>query len=88
MEPPSRTWINLKPFEGLFNWTMTYRRDSDVYTPYGHLILKEKIELLDGGGDGNMRAAVPGILGGSADTTKAPKNISEHTITHTHDSPK
>ncbi|ODN00235.1 Alpha-(1,3)-fucosyltransferase C [Orchesella cincta] len=41
MEAPVHTWINLKPFEGLFNWTMTYRRDSDVYIPYGRLKTKQ-----------------------------------------------
>lgn len=44
METPDRTSVNLKPFEGLFNWTMTYRRDSDVYTPYGRLIPKSEVE--------------------------------------------
>lgn len=49
MEAPVHTWINLKPFEGLFNWTMTYRRDSDVYIPYGRLLprKKEKTAIAD-----------------------------------------
>ncbi|XP_072563922.1 alpha-(1,3)-fucosyltransferase 7-like [Paramormyrops kingsleyae] len=29
---------NLRPYGGLFNWTMTYRRDADIFTPYGELV--------------------------------------------------
>ena len=29
-----------KKLKGFFNWTMTYRRDSDFYTPYGWIIPK------------------------------------------------
>ncbi len=25
---------------GFFNWTMTYRMDSDVYAPYGQIVPK------------------------------------------------
>uniref|UniRef100_A0A6J0ST80 Fucosyltransferase n=1 Tax=Pogona vitticeps TaxID=103695 RepID=A0A6J0ST80_9SAUR len=46
--PPSQLWIwfnmdppsssrNLASMDGLFNLTMTYRRDSDIFTPYGWL---------------------------------------------------
>ncbi|XP_048833588.1 alpha-(1,3)-fucosyltransferase 7-like isoform X2 [Brienomyrus brachyistius] len=29
---------NLRPYGGLFNWTMTYRRDADIFIPYGELV--------------------------------------------------
>ncbi|XP_076122762.1 alpha-(1,3)-fucosyltransferase 7-like [Alosa pseudoharengus] len=29
---------NVKPFAGHFNCTMSYRRDADIYTPYGSLV--------------------------------------------------
>ena len=29
-----------KKLNTFFNWTMTYRRDSDFYTPYGRIIPK------------------------------------------------
>ncbi|XP_063232137.1 alpha-(1,3)-fucosyltransferase C-like [Bacillus rossius redtenbacheri] len=35
MEPPGVYRTRLKDFPGFFNWTMTYRRDSDVHRPYG-----------------------------------------------------
>ena len=44
--PPNQAWVffilespahspDTGQYDGLFNWTMTYRRDSDVYHPYG-----------------------------------------------------
>ncbi|XP_075885111.1 alpha-(1,3)-fucosyltransferase 7 [Nelusetta ayraudi] len=36
MESPPHNG-NLKPFANIFNMTITYRRDSDVYAPYGEL---------------------------------------------------
>ncbi|XP_066960414.1 alpha-(1,3)-fucosyltransferase C-like isoform X1 [Macrobrachium rosenbergii] len=54
--PPNQIWIfftleapaavvedqhvNMSHLGGLFNWTMTYRRDSDVVVPYGKVIPK------------------------------------------------
>ena len=36
MESPSNdVKFNYEKFENYFNWTMTYRRDSDIYNPYG-----------------------------------------------------
>ncbi|XP_062396192.1 alpha-(1,3)-fucosyltransferase 7-like [Sardina pilchardus] len=29
---------NMRPLAGLFNYTMCYRRDSDIYSPYGWLV--------------------------------------------------
>ena len=29
-------------FRNFFNWTMTYRQDSDVYSPYGSVKAKTK----------------------------------------------
>ncbi|ODM96981.1 Alpha-(1,3)-fucosyltransferase C [Orchesella cincta] len=37
-ESPMKSRSNLDSFSGVFNWTMTYRRDSDVYHPYGEII--------------------------------------------------
>uniref|UniRef100_A0A8C7JTX0 Fucosyltransferase n=1 Tax=Oncorhynchus kisutch TaxID=8019 RepID=A0A8C7JTX0_ONCKI len=36
-ESPSHT-RGLRQFEGLFNLTMTYRADSDIFLPYGYLV--------------------------------------------------
>ncbi|XP_036384687.1 alpha-(1,3)-fucosyltransferase 7 [Megalops cyprinoides] len=49
--PPTQKWLwlslespatnhHLAAYNGLFNWTMTYRRDADVFMPYGELLLK------------------------------------------------
>jgi hypothetical protein len=27
--------VDIHQLDGVFNWTMTYRRDSDFYLPYG-----------------------------------------------------
>jgi alpha-1,3-fucosyltransferase len=34
-EPPTSQSFHLKNFNNLINWTMTYRKDSDVFSPYG-----------------------------------------------------
>ncbi|KAM6965357.1 alpha-(1,3)-fucosyltransferase 7 [Aplochiton taeniatus] len=34
LEPPVNNG-NLDPYYGLFNWTMSYRRDADIFMPYG-----------------------------------------------------
>ncbi|KAM4616009.1 alpha-(1,3)-fucosyltransferase 7 [Polymixia lowei] len=34
MEPPVNN-ANLTHYNGLFNWTMSYRRDADIFIPYG-----------------------------------------------------
>ncbi|XP_023687234.1 alpha-(1,3)-fucosyltransferase 7 [Paramormyrops kingsleyae] len=31
---------NLASYNGLFNWTMSYRRDADIFIPYGELVSK------------------------------------------------
>ncbi|KAF1764494.1 hypothetical protein GCK72_004442 [Caenorhabditis remanei] len=36
-------YANMKKYENYFNWTMTYRRDSDVYYPYGALVKTENL---------------------------------------------
>lgn len=33
-----------KSYENAFNLTMSYRRDSDVFVPYGHFVKKTGIE--------------------------------------------
>ena len=35
LEPPYYVYDSLAPWAGLFNWTSSYRRDSDLYSPYG-----------------------------------------------------
>ncbi|XP_028270143.1 alpha-(1,3)-fucosyltransferase 7 [Parambassis ranga] len=49
MEPPVNN-RNLTQFNGLFNWTMSYRRDADISIPYG--------KTLPGGDDPNFQAAL------------------------------
>ncbi|XP_029296013.1 alpha-(1,3)-fucosyltransferase 7-like [Cottoperca gobio] len=39
MEPPVNN-ANLTPLTGLFNWTMSYRRDADISIPYGKTMLR------------------------------------------------
>lgn len=39
-ESPSNT-PNLTRFEGIFNLTMTYRTDSDIFLPYGYLVHRD-----------------------------------------------
>lgn len=38
LEPPVNN-VNLTHFNGLFNWTMSYRRDADISIPYGQTML-------------------------------------------------
>ncbi|KAK2837053.1 hypothetical protein Q5P01_014265 [Channa striata] len=38
LEPPVNN-ANLTQFNGLFNWTMSYRRDADISIPYGRTLL-------------------------------------------------
>ncbi|XP_076058074.1 alpha-(1,3)-fucosyltransferase C-like isoform X2 [Oratosquilla oratoria] len=37
VESPVHLFADLKPYNNLFNWTMTYRLDSDVPLPYGRV---------------------------------------------------
>ncbi|KAI1900529.1 hypothetical protein AGOR_G00050870 [Albula goreensis] len=57
--PPKQKWLwlslespatngNLTPYDSVFNWTMTYRHDSDIFMPYGKLVPKSVYR--DGGG--------------------------------------
>ncbi|KAG1958428.1 alpha-(1,3)-fucosyltransferase 7 [Pimephales promelas] len=39
LEPPTNNH-NLSNYNGLFNWTMSYRRDADIFMPYGELVSK------------------------------------------------
>uniref|UniRef100_UPI0037E97EF6 alpha-(1,3)-fucosyltransferase 7 n=1 Tax=Semicossyphus pulcher TaxID=241346 RepID=UPI0037E97EF6 len=49
MEPPVNN-VNLSQLNGLFNWTMSYRRDADISVPYGQTAL---------GSDGHGLNAAP-----------------------------
>ena len=35
LENPLNVVMNADGYAGVFNWTMSYRRDSEIYTPYG-----------------------------------------------------
>lgn len=48
LEPPAHN-ANLSQLNGLFNWTMSYRRDADVFVPYG--------KTVRGGSEPRLRAA-------------------------------
>nr|XP_046241632.1 alpha-(1,3)-fucosyltransferase 7 [Scatophagus argus]XP_046241633.1 alpha-(1,3)-fucosyltransferase 7 [Scatophagus argus]XP_046241634.1 alpha-(1,3)-fucosyltransferase 7 [Scatophagus argus] len=48
LEPPINN-AKLRQFNGLFNWTMSYRRDADIYIPYGKTVL--------GGNERDLQAA-------------------------------
>ncbi len=39
LEPPMNNH-NLSNYNSLFNWTMSYRRDADIFMPYGELVSK------------------------------------------------
>ena len=36
MEPPTNMWADLTKFNGLFNWTVWYRRDATITNAYGN----------------------------------------------------
>lgn len=42
LENPQHVPMDINGFAGIFNWTMSYSRDSEVYTPYGKYITLEK----------------------------------------------
>jgi len=37
LESADNTRLDLREYGNVFNWTMTYRRDSDIYHPYGRV---------------------------------------------------
>jgi len=41
VESPHHTGVDLSTVPNFFNWTMTYRRDSDIYNPYGNIVANE-----------------------------------------------
>ncbi|XP_018565856.1 glycoprotein 3-alpha-L-fucosyltransferase A [Anoplophora glabripennis] len=47
-ESPHHTFLKRKvkmnEFDGVFNWSMTYRMDSDIPVPYGRTVLKKQSE--------------------------------------------
>lgn len=45
MESPILTFNSLRGSHNFFNWTMTYRKDSDIYYPYG--LVKKRVKPLD-----------------------------------------
>ncbi|XP_032878295.1 alpha-(1,3)-fucosyltransferase 4 [Amblyraja radiata] len=40
-ESPTHSY-QLEQLNGIFNWTMTYRRESDIFVPYGYLYPRKK----------------------------------------------
>ncbi|XP_033739801.1 alpha-(1,3)-fucosyltransferase C-like [Pecten maximus] len=44
MEPPPLHGKSYASWKKLFNWTISYRRDSDIYSPYGIIEKKENID--------------------------------------------
>lgn len=45
-ESPHHTFLDLRSMAGRFNWTMTYRLDSDIPIPYGSLTLSNDDTLI------------------------------------------
>ncbi|XP_068712391.1 glycoprotein 3-alpha-L-fucosyltransferase A-like [Montipora capricornis] len=43
LENPLNVVMNANGYENVFNWTMSYSRDSEIYTPYGKYILSSKL---------------------------------------------
>ena len=43
LENPLNVFINDDGYANVFNWTMSYSRNSEIYTPYGKYILSSKI---------------------------------------------
>ncbi|XP_035825222.1 alpha-(1,3)-fucosyltransferase C [Aplysia californica] len=41
-EPLFRLDLDFSRYDGVFNWTAMYRRDADVYSPYGGLMRRDK----------------------------------------------
>ena len=46
MESAQYLYMDIAPMNNFFNWTMTYRRDSDFYRPYGRVV-KVKINQIN-----------------------------------------
>ncbi|XP_028571317.2 alpha-(1,3)-fucosyltransferase 7 [Podarcis muralis] len=44
LESPSHS-NDLARWDGVFNWTMTFRRDSDIFIPYGELVAQPSDEV-------------------------------------------
>ena len=38
MEFAQYLYMDINAMDGFFNWTMTYRRDSDFFRPYGRIV--------------------------------------------------
>ena len=45
LESPKNTHLNLNDFKNFFNWTMTYRLDSDIVIRYGYVLKTIKPQL-------------------------------------------
>ncbi|KAH7975248.1 hypothetical protein HPB49_025310 [Dermacentor silvarum] len=41
--PPNTNFTDFNLTHGVFNWTMTYRKDSDVYVPSGRIVHREAV---------------------------------------------
>ena len=43
MESAQYLYMDIKSMNGFFNWTMTYRRNSDFFRPYGRVVKVRKM---------------------------------------------
>ena len=39
-EPPYNIYVDLRRLNNLFNWTSWYRKDADIFSPYGDYVEK------------------------------------------------
>jgi hypothetical protein len=46
-ESPTNSWTNISQLNNVFDWTMTYRSDSDIAINYGRLIPSTEYSTID-----------------------------------------
>ena len=51
MESAQYLYMDINTMNNFFNWTMTYRRDSDFYRPYARIVQVRPVGLLLVNGD-------------------------------------
>uniref|UniRef100_A0A8C4NK92 Fucosyltransferase n=1 Tax=Eptatretus burgeri TaxID=7764 RepID=A0A8C4NK92_EPTBU len=65
--------------DGIFNLTLTYRRDSDIFSPYGWLEKIEEKNLQTSDIKANINAVTPQVHGS---TIKPPKELAVWVVSH------